>query len=515
MNLLKDAWIPVRNGVDFQQITYKDLLCSEQPNRQVALPRDDMELACIQMLAALTQVIFMPRDKNELRTRIKTPLTEQEYDAKVNKYEEWFDMAHPKWPFMQTFNTKTEEPTLIQKLFPGLPAGNNHAFFNGKDECEKICPSCAAIGLFNLCTHTPNISGKHKGGLRGNAPVSTMIYDGTLRKMVWMNVLSQEMADRIILGEHSESPVWVENIKQGENIQSTSIGMMRGLFWTPILVRLLFHNESIVCDCCGLTSTVGIREFLLGSNFMFTVNGLWPHPYSPRQLNLQKDNKKGKEISEESIVSFRTTEPAWTQFSELLFHSEKTDKKEGYVPSAVVSQYSDIFSDRTMYLLIGGYRNKQASILQRRHELYSIPAGWSDDFRDKIIEIVDIGLMMKKILVDKVLYPVVKGDEKKGIKGVGVAINTKASILYFHFTEIYIHNMLYETSLREFVKAKSDFLNNNLSQICLDIFERVTQPYTHKPELMGTVALGRKKLKELLKEIRKDHNVKEVLYDTE
>lgn len=515
MNLLKDPWIPIRNGADFQQINYKDLLCSEQSNRQVALPRDDFELACIQMLAALTQVIFMPKDKKELRARISIPLSEKEYDDGTKKFEKWFDLAHPKWPFMQVINPETEEPTPIQKLFPGLPAGNNHAFFNGKDECEKVCPSCAAIGLFNLCTHTPNISGKHKGGLRGNAPISTMIYDGSLRKMIWMNVLSQEMADRIMLGNRSESPIWVENIKQGENIQSTSIGMTRGLFWTPILVRFLFHNGPIVCDCCGSPSKVGIRDFLLGSDFKFTVNGLWPHPYSPRQLNLQKENKKGKKRPDESVVSFMTTKPAWTQFSELLFDSEKTDKKEGYIPSAIVSQYHDLFSDRTMYLLIGGYRNKQASVLQRRHELYPMPAGWNDSFRDRIMEIVELGLVMEKILVDKVPYPVVKGNEKKGEKGVRVAIKAKASALYFHFSELHIHRMLRETSLREFAQTKITFIEN-LSRICLDIFERVTQPYIHKPELIGTVARGRRKLEIRLRKLERDHNVKqkEVLCDT-
>ncbi len=507
MNLLKDPWIPVRNRAKFQQITYKDLLCLEQPDLQVALPRDDFEMACIQMLAAMTQVIFMPKDKKELRARIKTPLSEKEYYDGIKKYEEWFDLDHSKWPFMQVLNTGTEESTPIQKLFPGLPAGNNHAFFNGKDECEKICPSCAAIGLFNLCTHAPNISGKHKGGLRGNAPISTMIYDASLRKMIWMNVLSQELTDRIMLGNRTEFPVWVENIKQGEMVQATSIGMARGLFWSPILVKLLPQEEAILCDCCGVNSNVEIRKFQLGSDFKFEVKSLWPHPFSPRQLNLQKKNKKGIEKSEESIVSFRNTEPAWTQFSELLFHSEKTDEKEGYIPAAIVSQYHDLCSDQTMRLLVGGYRNKQASILQRRHELYSMPAGWSDVFRDKIIEIVEIGLTMENILKNKVLYPVVKGNDKKGEKGVGVVINAKASALYFHFTEPHIHGMLRETSLREFVQAKTIFIKD-LSQICFDIFERVTRPYIHKPELIGTVALARKKLEKLLTELERGHNVK-------
>ena len=477
MNLLKDRWIPVRKGSRFEQISYKNLLCSEQPELQVALPRDDLELACIQLLAAMTQVIFMPAEKKELRARIQTTLTEREYDAGIKKYEDWFDLDHPKWPFMQILDPGTNEPTPVQKLFPGLPAGNNHSFFNGKAEFEKVCPSCAALGLFNLCTHTPNLSGKHKGGLRGNAPVSTIVYNSILRRMIWMNAITKETADRVFIGERLKNPVWIDPIKMGERISATSIGIARGMFWAPVHVRLQPIQESINCDCCGTDSNIGIHGFLLGSDFKFEVRGLWPHPFSPRQLNLQKENKTGKEKPEESIVSFRTTEPAWTQFSELLFQSDKTDKKEGYIPAAVVSQYHDLFCDQAIHLLIGGYRNKQASILQRRHELYTMPAGWNDDFRDRIIEVVEIGLKTEKILTDKVLYPVVKGNKDKGEKGVGSAINSQASVLFFHLTEPLIHRMLRETSLREFVQAKNAFLDD-LSKICFDIFDRVTRPYT-------------------------------------
>jgi CRISPR system Cascade subunit CasA len=506
MNLLneKDKWIPVRKGTRFYQMSYKELLCTEQPDLQVALPRDDLELACIQMLAALTQVIFMPENKKELRARIRTPLSEQEYDQGIKKFMDWFDLDHPKWPFMQVLDPGTDDPTPIQKLFPGLPAGNNHAFFNGKDEYEKVCPSCASIGLFNLCTHTPNLSGKHKGGLRGNAPISTMIYDVDFRRMVWINVLTKETADRIFVGERSSYPVWIEPIKSVNKVPAISIGITRGLFWAPIHVRLQLRQELIRCDCCGMISNTGVHGFLLGSEFKFDVVGLWPHPYSPRQLNLQKENRKGKEKPEESIVSFKTTDPAWTQFSELLFQSDKTEKKDGFIPAAVVSQFHDLFSDQAIHLLIGGYRNKQAAILQRRHELYTIPAGWNDDKRDRIIEIIEIGLKAKKVLTDKVLYPVVKGAENNGEKGVGAPINSKASSIFFHLTEPLIHSMLGESSLREFVQAKNVFLED-LSRICFDIFERVTRPYAHKPEVIGTIALARNKLNGLLSKLKFEH----------
>lgn len=503
MNLLRDPWIPVKTANTFKQITYKELLCSEQPEIQIALPRDDLEFACIQMLAALTQIIFMPEDKNELRERINNPLLESEYNEAVKEAEHFLDLNHHKWPFMQVIDPGTNVETPVQKLFPGLPAGNNHSFFNKNNEFEKVCPSCAAVGLFNLCTNTPNLSGKHKGGLRGNAPVSTMVYDGVLRRMVLSNVLAKEIVDRIFFGDRIEKLTWEEPIEEGKKNSSMNIGLARGLFWTPIQLRLQIENRPIICDCCGIESNVCIEKFHLGSDYKFEVTGLWPHPFSPRQINLPKNNNKKPD---ETTISFRTAAPAWTQFSEILFHTNRTEKKEGFIPSAVVTQYRDLYKDKNMSLIIGGYRNKKAAILQRRHELYTFPAGWNDGLRSQIIEIIEIGLEVKKLLTDKVIYPLIKGNKDKNEKGIGAAINVQATDLYFQISEPVIHQMLQERSLREFVSSKNEFLND-LSQICFDIFDHVTQPYNHKPELIGTISIARNKLKVLLNKLLKENTV--------
>jgi hypothetical protein len=66
--------------------------------------------------------------------------------------------------------------------------------------------------------------------------------------------------------------------------------------------------------------------------------------------------------------------------------------------------------------------------------------------------------------------------------------------------------MLRDTSLREYIKTKDIFLED-LCQICFDIFDRVTRPFAIKPELIGTIALARVKLKRLLTEIKNNHTV--------
>ena len=81
MNLLDDPWIPVRadSGAGaLRLLTYRQLLGEPGHDWQISLPRDDLELACLQLLVCMTQVMFLPRDDRELLARIEHPLTPKE-----------------------------------------------------------------------------------------------------------------------------------------------------------------------------------------------------------------------------------------------------------------------------------------------------------------------------------------------------------------------------------------------------------------------------------------------------
>jgi CRISPR system Cascade subunit CasA len=143
MNLLTAPWIPVRadgGAGKFRLLTYEELLCQEdEGNRwRISLPRDDLELACLQLLICLTQVIMLPADEQELRRRIMEAPKPEELADRVVPFRDWFDLDHPTQPFMQTRGVKSAETTPIQKLLIGLPEGNNHAFFNEVGEVLSI-----------------------------------------------------------------------------------------------------------------------------------------------------------------------------------------------------------------------------------------------------------------------------------------------------------------------------------------------------------------------------------------
>lgn len=490
MNLLEDVWIPVRadggTGV-FRLLTYRELLCKAE-NWQVSLPRDDLELACVQLLVCMTQVMFLPEDDRTLRARLAQPLSPEAFAAGVAPCQDWFDLDHPTQPFMQTRGVKASEITPIQKLLIGLPEGNNHAFFNEAGEVRHLSGPLAAIALFNQASNSPSFGGGFKGSLRGGAPITTLVYGKDLRETVWRNVLTgHRVAGRQIAmpGFAGDQPTWVKPIKEKETTPWNEIGLVRGLFWQPARVELVKSETVAPCDVLG--GEAGPYTGFRKEKFNFTVEGVWPHPHGAMMMNLKK------EALEQKFASFTTTAPAWALLSEFVVPRSMNDHdtKEGSIPAGPVTQAYEL-SDGDMHLLVGGYRTNQASVLERRHELMSLAQGWSHS-GDRLKQLVDLGKEAKRALRGK-LYFVVQGNKDKGLKGIGAAIHETAEKLFYARTENFIHETFSnELTFKEWKVTKAGFAKQ-LATYCRTIFEELTDPYTMKPELIPVIAWARRSL---------------------
>ncbi|HUX28412.1 MAG TPA: type I-E CRISPR-associated protein Cse1/CasA [Terracidiphilus sp.] len=501
MNLLEDAWIPVRadggTGV-FRLLTYRELLC-EPGNWQVSLPRDDLELACVQLLVCMTQVMFLPEDVPALRARLETPLSPEAFAAGVKPCLDWFDLDHPTQPFMQSRGVKAAESTPIQKLLIGLPEGNNHAFFNEVGEVRRLSGSLAAICLFNQAANSPSFGGGFKGSLRGGAPITTLVAGKTLRDTVWRNVLTRPhiMERQIrIPGFEQDQPTWVKPISEKTTIHWNEIGLVRGLFWQPARVELVKSEVVAPCDVLG-GEAVPMYTGFDKEKFNFIVEGVWPHPHGAMTMSL----KNG--ALEQKFSSFTTTAPAWTMLSEFVVPKNMDDPgaREGSIPAGPVSQANEL-DEGSMHLLIGGYRTKQASVLERRHELMSLAQGWSDD-KGRLKQLVDLGKEAKKALRGK-LYFAVQGSKDKGLKGIGAAIHETSEKLFYARTESLIHEVFSNVlTFTEWKSAKAGF-TKQLATHCRVIFEELTDPYAMKPELIPVIAWARRSLNSDLAKLREE-----------
>jgi CRISPR system Cascade subunit CasA len=498
MNLLADSWIPVRaddGSGSFNLLTYRELLC-EPGTWRVSLPRDDLELACIQLLVCMTQVMFLPADDDTLQDRLDAPLTEAEYKAGIVPCLDWFDLDHPTQPFMQTRGVASKEPTPIQKLLIGLPEGTNHCLFNDPGEVAALSAPVAAIALFHQASNCPSFGGGFKGSLRGGAPITTLVDGPSLREQVWRNCLTAERV-RTILGPDwvhdltRDRPTWVDPIKAGQTIHPHEIGLARGLFWQPAHVELIAEPEAGPCDLLGRDAGPRYSGFRK-EKFNFTLNGTWPHPHGAMSMVLKKGEQEIK------FASFTTNAPAWTRLAELVVQKAAM-KGEGRRPAPAIGQVKHLGIGR-LHLLVGGYRNNKASVIERRHELIVLGDGW-DDEEGRLEALVNIGIEAQDAL-NKNLSRAAHGNRKKKLQGIGVPIQRSGDRFFYARTEARILDTFSDSATFAQWKVHLADFAGDLATECEAIFTELTNPYAMKPELIPIIAWARRSLNADLKKLK-------------
>ncbi len=482
MNLLIDPWIPVRSA-QTPEISLETLLCQDNPGLELSFHRDDMELAALQLAICLAQVIFPPADRCELRERKNTPMMPEAYRAGIQPFIEMFDLRHPTQPFMQTRGVEAKEFTPIQKLFAGLPEGQNHALFNDTGEIAVVPASWAAIALFNQAVNCPSFGGGFKGSLRGEAPVSTFIKGNSLRETVWLNVLNREFLTEKL--PHLENikqdlPVWVAPITAKSSFQTYTIGLLRGLFWQPTRVELLWNESG---ECIGFNK----------EKFVFDVGGFWIHPHSPHIVNPKQDKRY--------YLSFRNVAPAWTYLIQMLI--ENISGKQGHVPALVTTQYRQMFPGEKLNLIAGGYKNKQASIIQRRHELVSLASGW-DENMGNLAELISFALDIK----NRLTWALQQFSKSANVPKLNLA--DIAEQRFYLDSEDFIYSHLRRIEWNEITTEKQRFFDE-LSGLARRLFAEGTQSYQNltEPKLVRALAESERLLSGALYNLNPTPKVKE------
>lgn len=484
MDLLQDRFVPVYGQGCFQHIGLETLL-TEDANWQIGLPRDDMELACLQLLVCLVQGLLPPKDREELKQCIATPLAPETYRQAIAEKADWFRLDHSEHPFMQTRGVKAKELTGMDKLFAGLSSATSSCFVNEPGLANLLCPSCTAIGLFNQASNCPSFGGGFKGSLRGGAPITTLVQGESLRQTLWRNVLPEDSLERL-MPWHSQTrearPNWVDTVKAGDTVHAHQTGLLRGLLWQPAHVELGPPEGKGVCDCCGQTADrryVGFKK----EKFVYDFKGIWPHPHAPRHWKLSKGER------EERFASFTTTAPAWTQLSQFII--EKQAAKEGQTPAPVVGQAQAMAQGAPLHLLVGGYRNNQAAILERRHELFNIAKEWEDHY-DQIERVVDTALMYKTQLRNKLFG---------FFKASGVNLYDQAETQFYRQSESLIHGLLRDMNFRQSKVAFAVF-GSQLEDAARGIFNDLTEPYRQVPKMLKALALACRGLEKAFIDLR-------------
>ena len=499
MNLLTDQWIPVRplDGGGTGKISLRDLLCGER-RWELCLPRDDMELAAMQLLICITQVIMTPKTTEELRSRIAKPLSKGDYEIEIQPYGDWFHLDHHEYPFMQVRGVTAKDQTPMDKLLPGVTGATNSCFVNQPGLADGLCPGCTAIALFNQASCAPSFGGGFKPGLRGFAtPVTTLVQGDHLRRTIWLNVLNKEAITQNLPWHGdtgTQKPTWMEPIKASEAIPIQRIGFLRGLLWQPDHIELFPPITAESCSCCGIQTDKAYTAFNK-AQFRYTITGTWPHPHSPRIMTSKKGQMK------EKFVAFTTSAPAWTQLSRFIVQQQMDETNiEGQQPASVILQARILYgtNSQKLHLLVGGYRNNQASVLERHHEVFTLNHGW-DQHSDVIKELVSKGMGYRSALTGALFF-FCKGLKDKKAKTVKLkGLGEKIELVKVAETQFYRRS---EPTVEETL-ARIDFtmpelelvrMRKVLKGIVEELFEESVRPYLNDPELIRTLAVARKTL---------------------
>ncbi len=502
MNLLTDNWIPVRpqQGGAARQISLRELFCQNE-SWQLTLPRDDMELAALQLLICLAQVLFPPENKAQWFERFSVPLDSGLFDSVAKQFNDWFQLDHPEHPFMQVAGVTAKEVTPLDKLLAGLNSSTNSRFVNQPGMADGLCFGCVAIALYNQANNAPSFGGGFKFGIRGSCPVSTFAQGEDLRTTLWLNVLSGESLDRFVPEwreiQH-QKPTWVEQIGAKSQIPVQGIGILRGLFWQPAHLALSPPLEGGGCSCCGHPAERLFRSFKK-AKFNYTVEGLWNHPHSPKSLTI----KRGE--PETRFISFTQSIPAWTQLSRYVVRRQLENipkGEQGQEPALVIQQVETYLprQARKLELLVGGYRNNHAAIIERRHELLTLSQGWEQ--HSQHIHFLIAYALKYKTALRKSLYLCSQGikEKERKIKGTGLALQEVGETQFYRRSEALILTALANINFEDQAPTY-DVIDRELGAICKTVFSEMTSPYQHDPELFKTLAIARRRLEKQLREI--------------
>ncbi|WKJ90932.1 type I-E CRISPR-associated protein Cse1/CasA [Methylomonas montana] len=507
MNLLTDDWIPVEIDGKSQRISLQTLLCDD-PDCIIKTFRDDMELATLQLLVCLVQVVLMPDDKKTLLSRWQSPMSASDYKQGIKSYLDWFDLLHPKTPFMQTASVVPEKGNKnwasLQKLFMGLPersssSPSSSAFFDTTDEITALHIGDAAIALFQQATNGFSLGGVgYSVGLKGSMPLTTLIVGDTLRKTVWCNVLSRDFLQPFhILDASLQEPTWVTppHSKFTEE-HAHHIGLARGLFWQPAKVKLELINGEVT----GFHKDAGTC----------TITNYWLHPHTPIDIpRLKANNPK-----EKPYLSAQGDLPLWGQMLSYFYTPNQADRlrEKGASSALVVQQYEQVWLTEGIALAVGGYvkGNSAESLAGRRHEIYSLAQGWQDNSPelDNLIAFAllcqqrlnlavnEFADMAEKTFKDrrenKPKKPGKDGHFKKNLKA-------KAKQLYFNNSESLMHGLLKDFHWNDdLVPHQQKFTG-----LAKQVFEQVVSPYEHEDKMLEPVLISRQKLNDMLNKLNK------------
>jgi CRISPR system Cascade subunit CasA len=363
--LAHEPWIPciLPEGTR-EQLSLRDILVRAHDVREI---RDDCPLVTValhRLLLAILNRVFGPTDIAAWERQWKAGRFDpMALDAYFGRWEDRFDLIHPKHPFFQTPGLPQDNPVSIWRL--AMVQGNNATLFDHRMEHENpsVEPAEAARMLvayqafaigggvskpFNLM-HGPLV--RDKGFL-------TLVLGTNLFETLWLNAVPPSLRGQIP-ATSGDAPAWERDAPREPIRGGTPIdGYMDYLTW-PSRRILLVPDEGE----------------LLRFSRMVLVQGL-ALPESPVPLEPLASYERNKD-GDWRARSFEEGRGLWRD-SHVLFQATGDTRR----PPAAMTFLADlkerrIIPEESLFRLAAmGMSTDQAKILLWRHETLPLPLAY-------------------------------------------------------------------------------------------------------------------------------------------
>ncbi|NCB97012.1 MAG: type I-E CRISPR-associated protein Cse1/CasA [Bacteroidia bacterium] len=304
MNLLHDAWIPVkrRDSHKRELIRPCDLTngIDEDPYHSIDAVRPDFKESLLQFLIGLIQTVMTPTSEVEWVALFRNPPSQDVLSEAMEKELEYFELVGDTVSFMQEPSLHDAKIKPIASLLIDSPGDNtiemNTDHFVKRDGVKGLCEACTATALYTLNVNAPAGGAGIRTSLRGGGPLTAIIipdgYDkafDTLWHLVWLNVLVQKDQERTqcnssLIRPEAKYP-WIGNIKvsneKGSETTAKHIHPFQTYWGMPRRINLIGCKTSIgTCDVCG-TENVLLYQYYKSLPWGINYGEGIIHPLSP------------------------------------------------------------------------------------------------------------------------------------------------------------------------------------------------------------------------------------------
>ncbi len=330
MNLINDAWIPVRRAdgttekIEPWRLT-DHIDTGKSPIVAVASPRSDFDGAITQFLIGLLQTTCTPATEaawwewresppslETLRNQMESVKTAFEFEGDGPRFMQDLVLGPADFEKKKKNQKSTEgkeeedEEGLIpiSNLFieaPGrITRKENRDHFVKRDFVENLCAHCAAAALFTLQTNSPGRGSGYRTGLRGGGPLTTLVLcednplePRSLWATCWLNVLDKAWH---LSGKHGNSEKqrpedrfpWLAPTRTSENKGVTTPDDIHPdqQYWAmPQRIRLIASSttQPTRCGLCGNDAKTIYRHYY-AKKYGVNYKGDFKHPLSPYDL---------------------------------------------------------------------------------------------------------------------------------------------------------------------------------------------------------------------------------------